>query len=436
MCKLKYKEMRKLLITLSFITSVLFFDYAPLYSADNAIMAHGWSYEQDDSQTAIEEAIIKLKESLKGVNPAVIFVSSTTYNLDMSEMITKINDEFPDVPIWGASSALGIMMNNEYDYMKGDAVGLVALCSDDYYILVEGASIDNFERSYVHAGKSIIKRVVQAKKETPQLILFTSNPGPHEEAIIEEIKKNFGKNVPIYGGSAGTETPSPRYSLANSEAYLEGVSLAFIYTSKRIGYQYQMGYKPENKRGVATRAEGRWLYEIDGKSALEVYNQWADGFFTKNIEEGKNIRGEGQMYHPLAMVKKDSSGNELIIALSAKDYSRETGAIEFFASVEEGDTLTILKGDTNSLINRGYLAVTKAKKMIKGKMAGGLAFNCSGARLLLEKKGRTSELGSKLKRAFKDKPFLLMFHNGEHGNIYRSESFHGNLMLDVVVFGE
>ena len=127
---------------------------------------------------------------------------------------------------------------------------------------------------------------------------------------------------------------------------------------------------------------------------------------------------------------------EFVVSLSAKGYSKDTGGIEFFASVDEGDVLTVLKGDTDSLVNRAYLAVTKAKKMSRGKIAGGLAFYCSGARLLLEKKGRTGELGPKLKRAFRDTPFILMFHNGEHGCILNSESFHGNLMLDVVVFEE
>jgi hypothetical protein len=178
------------------------------------------------------------------------------------------------------------------------------------------------------------------------------------------------------------------------------------------------------------------LNTIDEKPALEVYNQWADGFFTEIIQEGKPIRGEGQMYHPLAMVKKTADGKELLVSLSAKAYSKETGGIEFFACVDEGDELTILKGDTDSLVNRAYLGVAQAKRMVRSKIAGGLVFYCSGARLLLEKQGRTKEMAPKLKQAFGDKPFILMFHNGEHGSIPGSESFHGNLMLDVVVFGE
>jgi small ligand-binding sensory domain FIST len=134
--------------------------------------------------------------------------------------------------------------------------------------------------------------------------------------------------------------------------------------------------------------------------------------------------------------KKVTHGEELVISLSAKQYSKETGGIEFFACVEKGDTVTVLKGDTDSLVNRAYLSVAKAKRMAKGKIAGGLVFHCSGARLLLEKQDRTREMAPKLKQAFRDRPFLLMFHNGEHGCIPGSESFHGNLMLDAIVFGE
>ena len=377
-----------------------------------------------------------MKQNLDGRKPAVIFISATTGNLKVPLIVEQVSQAYPETPIWGASSALGIMMNNEHDYMKGDALGLIALCSSDYQFIVEGASAQTAE-AYLQAVEGIIGKVKKQKPDaTPNLILLTSNPGPHEEFMLEALKKAFGRDVRIYGGSAGTEAPSPRYSIANEKTYDEGLSIALVYTTKKIGCCYQMGFKARNHHGTATRTEGRWLYEIDGRPALEVYNEWADGYFSKSIEAGESIRGTGQMLHPLAMVKKNEQGHEYHISLSAKTYSKETGAIEFFACIEEGDTLTILEGDTDSLVARGYLAVMKAKTEVWGKAAGGLVFHCSGARLLLEEENRTKELGPKLKAAFGDKPFILMFHNGEHGSIPGSESFHGNLMLDVVVFGE
>ena len=78
----------------------------------------------------------------------------------------------------------------------------------------------------------------------------------------------------------------------------------------------------------------------------------------------------------------------------------------------------------------------KARKMVKGRVAGGLVFHCSGSRLLLEKQGDTEKISPKLKKAFGKSPFILMFLNGEHGCIKDSESFHGNLMLGAVVFGK
>ncbi len=416
------------------IVSICFVKNANLYASETT-MAHGWSYNHEDSLTAITEALDKLKVDLEANKPSIIFLSLTTMKYNAHLMLNEIQKAFKNVPVWGASSALGIIMNNEFEYMKGNVVGLVALCTNDYHFFVEGEAIQTFGNKYLNAAKHIINKAKKSfPDKIPQLILFTGTPGPHEEIIIELLKKKFGRKILIYGGSAGTEKPYKRYAIANSKAISKGLSLAFIYTSKKIGHCYQMGYKSLQKRGIATRVAGRWLYEIDGKPALNVYNEWADGFFTKSIEEGKNIRGAGQMYHPLAMIKKNDQGKGLTISLSAKQYSKKTGAIEFFASVEKGDVLTILKGDTNSLVNRAYLAVAKANRMIKGNLAGGLAFYCSGARLLLEKQGRTSELGPKLKRAFKDKPFILMFNNGEHGNMQNCESFHGNLMLDVVVF--
>jgi hypothetical protein len=405
--------------------------------AEPAVMAQGWSYGEEDSLKAAQTAIAELKQDLGDRQPAVIFTSATSIKLDVPVMMQELRQAFPDTPIWGATSALGIFMNNAYDYMQGSALGLLALCSADYRMVVAGASIAEYEKSYVKAAQPLIQKAKETyKNEIPAMILFTSNPGAHEEAILEALKQAFGREIPIFAGSTGTEDPNPRYAIANGEAYAEGLSFCFIYTDKKIGHSYQMGFKRENVSGIATAVDGRWLNSIDGKPALEVYNQWTNGFFTEAIQAEKSIRGAGQMLHPLAIVKKTPDGNELVISLSAKTYSKESGGIEFFACVDQGDTLTLLKGDTDSLVNRAYLGVAKAKTMVKGKIAGGLVFHCSGARLLLEEQGRTKEMAPKLKQAFGEQPFILMFLNGEHGCIPGSESFHGNLMLDVVVFEE
>ena len=349
-------------------------------------MVHGWSYNEKDTSKAINKAMADLKRNLGEKKAAVIFFSGTSIDLDVPEMVKAVAKEFPNTPVWGATSALGIFMNNEYDYMCGSAVGLLALCSEEYHFFVKGAIADEDTNSYRNAAVRIIKDAKAHYSEVPSMILFTANPGSHEETVIEALKEGFGKSIPIFGGSCGTEAPNPRYAIANDESYEKGLSLCFIYTNKRIGHCYQMGYKQEDVHGTATDVDGRWVNQIDGRPALDVYNEWTNGFFEDVLNEGKSIRGEGQMLHPLAMVKKAENGKELTIALSAKQHVPQTGAIEFFACVDKGDVLTVLKGDTNSLIRRAYLGVAKAKRMARGKIAGGLVFYCSGARLLLRKK--------------------------------------------------
>lgn len=429
--------MKKKIQSIVLITFTLLIVFQPTLSRALDKMAHGWSYQKENTSEAIQEAVQMLKKDIGKEKPAFIYMAATSIKYDIPAMAKELSTAFPDVPIWGSTSALGIIMNNEHDYMKGNVVGLLALCSSNFKCIVEGASIEKYNNSYTETARALIEKIKKEQGEkSPRMVLFSSSPGPHEEEVMNELKKAFGKKLKIFGGSNGTEAPNPRFSIANTEAYEKGIALLLVYSTKKIGHCYQMGFKAKDIRGRATRVDGRWLHEIDGKPALEVYNDWTDGYFTEAIKEGKNIRGEGQMKNPLAIIKKNAKGEEFLISLSAKGYNKENGAIEFFANIELGDTLTLLKGDNDSLINRAFLAVTKAKKMVRGQMLGGMGFYCSGARLLLEKQNRTQELGPKLRQAFKNKPFILTFNNGEHGCIPDSESFHGNLMLDVIVFEE
>lgn len=46
------------------------------------------------------------------------------------------------------------------------------------------------------------------------------------------------------------------------------------------------GYLPTNKKGIITKAQGRTIYEIDGKPAAIVYNEWTDGAISEYLEKG------------------------------------------------------------------------------------------------------------------------------------------------------
>ncbi|MCP4351138.1 MAG: hypothetical protein GY795_37210 [Desulfobacterales bacterium] len=392
-------------------------------------ISQGWS----EGIANPAQAVQKVTEMTKNEKPpSMIFVASTPDN-DGNALVGAISAKFPTVPVWGATSAKGIFMNNTR-YLTKNAVGLLFFSDtkNEYDFFVGGRSVDG-GRWEIKATE-IIKDAKKISADPPSMILLTCNPGPHEEKILELLIKTYGKSdIPIYGGSSGTtdNKAMPRFVIANGDAYKKGLAIAFIYTREPIGHYYPMGYKPLiNERATITKSEGRTVQEINGKPAIDEYNRMAGGKFNNIIQLGKPLRGEGQMLAPLAKVVEEK-GKERYISLSAKQYDPKSGAIEFFASVHPGDKVTVLKGNKDNLSKRVYLGVVRAKTALKDRLNGGLVFFCSGARLLLEREGRIDEVShAGAQKGFKSKPYLIWFMNGEHGG----PNIHGNLMSGIVTF--
>ena len=65
--------------------------------------------------------------------------------------------------------------------------------------------------------------------------------------------------------------------LGENEVYERGICLAVLYTDLPLGWTFEAGFDVTEKHaGIATKVEGQALVEIDGRPALDVYNEWVD----------------------------------------------------------------------------------------------------------------------------------------------------------------
>ena len=136
------------------------------------------------------------------------------------------------------------------------------------------------------AAAALIEALRRAGRpgEEPDLVWLTATPD-QEEQIIEGLQGVIGLGVPICGETAADNDVAGNWLVFNLDGgHSEAVAVTVMFPSVPLGYAFHSGYQPKQTKGVATRADGRSILEIDGKPGAAVYNDWTDGVVGQAID--------------------------------------------------------------------------------------------------------------------------------------------------------
>lgn len=387
---------------------------------------------QSDTAAAVAESYQQLVAKLGGAPGLLMAYFSDGYNsAEVSRLLASKAGEACQVH--GATSCLGAM--TEAGFHSAEGVGLSLWGIDD----PEGsygtgaavigadpaaAAVEALEQALDHS---------QRIGEVPTLVWINGAPG-YEEALISGIESMLGPDVPVAGGSSGDNAVSGNWAqIANGEQWVDAVVISVFYPSTQISYAFHSGYDPTSTTGVVTRCEGRTLYEIDGRPAAEVYNEWTQGAVAEVLPQGGNVLALTTLY-PVGRVVGEVAGLPYY-KLSHPDSVTADGGLTLFSNIEEGETVTLMQGTVESLVSRAGRvtdAAVEAGEFSPDQLVGGLAIYCAGCMLTVQPK--MDEVAGHIRTALNGQPFVGVFTFGEQGCFVANDNAHGNLMISIVAF--
>ncbi len=333
--------------------------------------------------------------------------------------------------IHGASSCLGAMTQHGDHTQEEGAIALFVLedLEGDYGTHYQplddtprAAAQTATRQALAHAGRA---------GEIPDVVWVTGTPGT-EEDLLAGIADIVGPDVPIIGGSAADNDVSGNWYVLGPNGHGDaGVVVSVLFSSTEVSFAYQNGYAPTAHSGTVTRVEGRRLFEIDGRPALEAYAEWTDGAVCQpQLSAPHNILSASALY-PLGRKGSDLHGISTFL-LAHPAIANSDGSIDLFASLNQGETLTQMNGTVTALAERAGRVARQALPDSETPIAGALMIYCGGCMLSIRDKldlvldGTTTALNNA--------PFLTHFSFGEQGPIHQSGNRHGNLMISCLVF--
>lgn len=348
-----------------------------------------------------------------------------TIGVDVEGLRRQLAAALPGVPFVGVTSCRSVVGSGKL--LAGPvAASALWLCGPDVKAAVVGQAVSTPDEA---TGKSLARAALTALGGKAGFALFHGTPGT-EEALLLGISREL-KSTPLLGGSAADDDISGKWSVFTHEArYPAGAALALVDWPGKLAAPWVSGAMSTEFKGVVTRAHGRTIYEIDGKSAAVVYDKWMGGALGDSLTKGDVILGKTTMT-PLGVQR--ASGITLVhperVVLPSK-------AIATFAEVSQGETVLLVKSTSLGMQGRPANLVARAlteSGITAHDLKGVLLVYCAGCMLAID--AATASMVAGVQGVSGKAPVVGAFHFGEQGCHAPGKPEHGNLMTGALLLG-
>ncbi len=182
--------------------------------------------------------------------------------------------------------------------------------------------------------------------------------------------------VSVTGGLAGdSDRFAETVTLLDSDAESGLVVAVGLYSTKlKVGYGSLGGWDPFGPERVVTRSSGNVLYEVDGKSALELYKTYLG-------KHAEGLPSTGLLF-PLSLRPGERYEEPVVRTILSVD--EENQSMTFAGDVPQGSVVRFMKANLDRLVNGAMDAASAGLKALDGREPElALLISCVGRKLVL-----------------------------------------------------
>lgn len=377
--------------------------------APAGILSTGYGFSANpDPAAAVKEAV-----SAAGVAGATFGFISCTVNYDVVAVTTAFAAALPGVALHGVTSCGNILKAGEA------SPGVACLLFN---------APGGFETAYASDAAAACA-ALKTFSASPAAIIMGTTPGA-EEAGLEAIGRAF-PGVPVFGGTAADNELDGSWRVLTAEGAKEG-GYSLVAVGVKMGASMLGPYSPTRRQATVTKAEGRKVFELDGKPALAWVAAWLGSAVSKQVQEGGLVL-PATADKPICTKRGGQYIPAHLAALCPSDQS-----VDFFAPMAAGDELVVM--DAGDGPRTGYakcLAAAYDEAMAWGSIAkpkAGVLLYCGGMSIAVG-----DALGKGLSSAaFSDRvrglPLLGMTVFGEQAAMEGCGNVQRNLSMGMLLF--
>ncbi len=381
-------------------------------------------------QEALNEICTKSTDAKCMPDLCIVF-SSIKY--DQEKMLQGVRSVAPHTLLIGCSTAGEIVTTGP---VKQRSVSVMMIKSDK--IKFYAGVGENIAASPKAAGKMAADEVKkQSAGALNAFMMFPDVLAGNGADIVRGVQESLGEHFPVVGGAAGDDFEFKKtYQYLNDKVY-SGVIIGLgLVGDFKIGIGVKHGWIPIGIPKTVTKSAGSVLHELDGKPAIEIYD---DYFGDAAAELRTETLAKLAITYPLG-IKTEGSEEMLIRDPITVD---EHGSITCAAEIPEGSEVQLMIGSREEAVKVAKEAAGKAMEQLGGaKPEAVVIFNCIARNKLFGDRG--GEEITAIQEAIGSEVPLIGFYTygeqapigGEVVNINKCNPAFHNETVVICVLGE
>jgi hypothetical protein len=278
---------------------------------------------------------------------------------------------YPGAHILGCSTAGEICGTRVFD----DSLVATAIRFDDSY--VQGARV-----TLAESGDSLGAGEALAQSLDPDglvhVLVLSDGLGVNGTHLVRGLTTHLPPTVTVTGGLAGDGERFKNTLVIWEDSVKEDmiVALGFYGNRIRVGYGSLGGWDPFGPERLVTRSKGNALYELDGRSALDLYKLYLG-------EHARGLPATGLLF-PLSLRTKTGEAGVVRTILSVDEKEQ---SMTFAGDVPEGAYVRLMKANFDRLID-GAVGAAESSCQALGTASPNLAIliSCIGRKLVLKQR--------------------------------------------------
>lgn len=306
-----------------------------------------------------------------GQSAGLVLVFGATAILERKYLLGQIAARYPRARILGCSTAGEISGVSVLD----DSCVMTAVGFEHTEIRGSSIRLGQAAGSY-EAGAALAGSLDAAG--LVHVLVLSDGLAVNGSELVRGLTGNLPDSVTVTGGLAGDGDRFQNTLVFWDAAPEMGMiaALGFYGDRLRVGYGSLGGWDPFGPERLITRSRGNVLYELGGRSALELYKQYLG-------EHAAGLPATGLLF-PLSLRTKMGDAGVVRTILSVDEQGR---SMTFAGDVPEGSYARLMKASFDRLID----GATGAAEICHSAMGGespelAILISCVGRKLVLRQR--------------------------------------------------
>ena len=292
--------------------------------------------------------------------------------LSTDSIMKEIREAYPKAEHIGCSTAGEVCGDQVLD----DSIVVTAIQFESTTIQIVKTDIDSLDDSE-KAGTELANQL--SKEGLRHVFVLSDGLNVNGSSLVDGLTGHLPERVSVTGGLSG-DGPNFKHTLVvhnDSISDHQIVAVGFFGEALNIGYGSLGGWDPFGPERLVTKSKGNVLYELDGKSALEVYKQYLG-------EHAEGLPGTGLLF-PLSIRLDDDTQEGIVRTILGVD--EEAQSLTFAGSIPEGAYARLMKANFDRLIDGAIGAANTCHQSLPQSQPDlAILISCVGRKMVLKQR--------------------------------------------------